>query len=76
MIVFPLYYIALPFLFLFGVWLFFSLFNIFHALKFGYINYISYFMTFILVGSTIIVLYIAYTQLADINWTREIIFQL
>jgi hypothetical protein len=71
---FPLWYIAIPFLFLIGMWMIFAFFNIFHALKFGYINYISYFMTFILLGATVIILFIGYDLLSEVNWYQTFSF--
>lgn len=72
MISFPLYYIAIPFLILYIGWIFYAFFNIYHVLKFGYINYISYFMTFILLGASIITIFIANDLLSTINWYRII----
>ncbi len=69
---FPLWYIAVFFLALLGIWILYALFNIAHVLKFGYINYISYFMTFILLGLTVIILFIAYEQLQGIDWSDPI----
>ncbi len=69
---FPLWYIAVFFLGLLGVWALYALFNIAHVLKFGYINYISYLMTFILLGLTVIILFIAYEQLQGIDWSDPI----
>ena len=74
MISFPLYYIAIPFLVLVGVWLIFAFFNIYHTLKFGYVDYISYVFTFFFLGATIITLYIAFILLIDINWYLAINF--
>ena len=72
MISFPLFYIAIPFLIIIGFWIIFAFFNIYHALKFGYINYISYFMTFILIGLSVITLFIGYDLLRGIDWDQMI----
>jgi len=68
MISFPLFYIAIPFLILIGVWITFAFFNILHTLKFGFVNYISYFMTFIFLGATVIVFFLTWEALAAVDW--------
>ena len=74
MISFPITYLVYPFIALIGFWIILAFFNIYHTLKYGYINYISYFMTFILIGGAIIIIFITNELLIRIDWTQIISF--
>ena len=74
MISFPIIYLVYPFIALISFWIILAFFNIYHTLKYGYINYISYFMTFILIGGAIIILFITNELLIGIDWTQIISF--
>lgn len=69
-----LYYILYIFYALYAGWFIFSLFNIYHALKFGFVNYASYFMTFVFMGASIIVLFVTYQALGEVDWYYKIVF--
>ena len=76
MISFPLYYILFPIGALYLIWFVSGFFSIMHVVKFGYINYISYLMTFLYLGLSIITLFLVYSNLSSVDWYELIKIEL
>lgn len=76
MINFPLSFIAIPFLILYGIWAIFSLFSLYHVAKFGHINKFTYFITVSFLGLSIITAFIVYDSLRAVDWNYQINIQI
>jgi len=50
------------------VWLIFSLIAFYHMIKYGQINLITFFTTFIYIAGSIAILYLSYFYLSQIDW--------
>jgi len=67
--VFPLYIFLIIYLvFLFG-WVIFSLVAIYHMLKFGFLNFTTFFIIFVYIIIAILLLATSYYFLNQIDWT-------
>ncbi|MFA6306724.1 MAG: hypothetical protein WCV70_04210 [Patescibacteria group bacterium] len=51
------------------VWLIFSLIALFHMIKYGQINFTTFFITFTYIAGSIIILYLSYQYLSQIDWS-------
>ena len=68
----PLYiflYICLAFI---AVSLIFALFNIYHVIRFGSLNSTTVFSSFVFVVGIIVILWVSYQWLAEVNWQEFI----
>jgi len=69
---FPLYiFLFLYFAFL-TLWLIFSLIAVYHILKFGFKNFITFFTTFIYISVSVIMLFGSYYYISQIDWNMNI----
>lgn len=53
--------------------LIFALVNLYHVLAFGFLGFESFFITFIFIAGTILVLFITYKLGMDIDWSQTFI---
>jgi len=68
----PLYIILIPYaLFLLG-FAFFGFFAIYHLIRFGFRTFSNFLMMFVFLGVTIIILFISYQMISEINWFNEV----
>jgi len=49
--------------------LFFTFFNLFHMLKYGFVSFWAYFLTTAYIVATILVLFVSYFYIAQVDWT-------
>jgi len=69
---FSLYIFLIIYLvFLFG-WLIFSLVAIYHMLKFGFLNFTTFFIIFVYIIIAILLLVASYSYLSQIDWNLRI----
>ncbi len=54
--------------------LIFAVVNLYHVLKFGFLGFESFFVTFIFIAGTILVLFITYKLGLEIDWTQTLAF--
>ena len=47
----------------------FALANLYHLFAFGFLNFESYFVTFIFLAGTVLILFITYALASQIDWT-------
>lgn len=72
MITLPLYiFLILYALFLVG-FAFFGFFSVFHLLKFGFNTFGTFFLGFIFLGVSVIILFASVQAIAPIDWGNEI----
>jgi len=71
----PLYVFLYVYLAFIIVSLIFALFNIYHVVRFGSLNSTTVFSSFIFIVGIIVILWISYQWLAEINW-QEFIYLL
>jgi hypothetical protein len=50
-----------------------ALVNLFHLFAYGFLSYLSFLMTFILLAGTILILFITYQLGLQINWSQTFI---
>jgi hypothetical protein len=55
------------------LYIIFALINIYHLLVFGFLSFESFFMTFLLIAGTILILFITYKLGIAIDWNQSII---
>ena len=68
----PLYIILIPYaLFLLG-FAFFAFFAIYHLIRFGFKTFSNFLMMFVFLGVTVIVLFVSYQMISEINWFNEV----
>lgn len=59
-----------------AVWLIFSLTAIYHMVKFGFVNFTTFFATFVFIGGAIFLLAQSYNYLSLIDWgMNAVIFE-
>jgi len=69
---FPLYIFLIIYLvFLLG-WVIFSLVAIYHMLKFGFLNFTTFFIIFVYIIIAVLLLAVSYNFLNQIDWTAQI----
>jgi len=51
----------------------FALINIYHLIVFGFLSFESFFMTFLLIAGSILILFITYKLGLAIDWSQTII---
>jgi len=68
----PLIVILIVYLFLVAVCLFFAFFNIYHAIRFGVLNFTTVFTSFLFLAGIIVICFISYQNLQSINWQESI----
>jgi hypothetical protein len=54
--------------------LIFALVNLYHVLKFGFLGFESFFVTFIFIAGTVLILFITYKLGLEIDWTQTFTF--
>ncbi|MDD4995036.1 MAG: hypothetical protein PHW53_00990 [Patescibacteria group bacterium] len=72
MIIFPLYiFLIIYALFLIG-FAFFGFFSVYHLLKFGFTTFGTFFLAFIFLGVSVIILFASVQAIIPIDWGNEI----
>jgi len=56
-----------------ALFLIFAIINLYHMFTWGFLNFESFFMTFILVAGTVLILFITYELAKEIDWTQTFI---
>lgn len=68
----PLYAALIIYIIFLLGYAFFSFFAIYHLLRFGFNNLPTFLMIFIYVGFSVIVLFISWQAVSEIDWLRQI----
>ena len=69
---FPLYiFLIIYFVFLLG-WLVFSFIAVYHILKFGFLNFTTFFTVFVYIAISFLMLAISYKYLSQIDWQMNV----
>jgi len=69
---FPLYiFLIIYFIFLL-IWLIFSFIGVYHMLKFGFLNLTTFFVIFIFIAVSFLILIASYKYLSQIDWRMNI----
>jgi len=69
---FPLYiFLIIYFVFLLG-WLVFSFIAVYHMLKFGFLNFTTFFTVFVYIAISFLMLAISYKYLSQIDWQMNV----
>lgn len=59
-----------------GLFIIFCLVDLYHVVRFGFLNSTTVGMTFVFIAGSAILLFISYTYLKDIDWSQQIIIEL
>lgn len=73
MIEISLYVLLIAYGLIVAAFIVFALFNLYHLFNFGFLSFLSFFMTFIFLGSTVLILFITYALASQIDWSQTII---
>ncbi len=65
----PLYIFLIIYLVFLLVWVIFSLVSIYHMLKFGFLNFTTFFVIFIYIAVAVLLLFASYYFLNQVDWT-------
>jgi hypothetical protein len=52
-----------------AIFLFFTFFNLYHMLKFGFVSFWAYFLTTAYIILTVLALFVSYFYIAQVDWT-------
>lgn len=61
-------FLLIPYIIFIVIFLFYTFSNIYHIVKFGFVSFFSYLITFGYIIVTIAALFISYFYIAQINW--------
>ncbi len=64
----PLISVLFLYLLFVVVWIIFSFIALFHIIKYGQVNFLTFFTTFIYIAGSIVILYLSYGYLSQIDW--------
>ena len=53
-----------------AIFLFFTFFNLFHMLKYGFVSFWAYFLTTAYIIATALALFVSYFYIAQVDWTQ------
>lgn len=53
-----------------AIFLFFTFFNLFHMLKYGFVSFWAYFLTVAYIIATGLALFVSYFYIAQVDWTQ------
>lgn len=68
----PLYIFLIIYLAMVFVFFIFSFFALYHLVRFGVSNFTGFFMTFIYLGVSILILFATLQYINNVNWKEEI----
>ena len=66
--VLPLYIFLIIYLVFLLIWVIFSIVAVYHMLKFGFLNFTTFFIVFIYVTVAVVLLAISYNFLSQVDW--------
>ena len=67
--VLPLYIFLIIYLVFLLIWVIFSMVAIYHMLKFGFLNFTTFFVIFIYIAVAVLLLFTSYYFLNQVDWT-------
>ena len=70
--IFPLYIFLIIYLVLLLGWLIFSFIAVYHMLKFGFLNFTTFFTVFVYVAISFLMLAVSYKYLSQIDWRMNV----
>jgi len=73
MIEISLYVLLIAYGLVVAAFIVFALFNLYHLFSFGFLSFLGFFMTFIFLAGTVLILFITYTLASQIDWSQTII---
>ena len=73
MIEISLLVLLIPYGILVAIFLLFAIINLYHMFTFGFLNFESFFMTFLFIAGIILILFITYELAMAIDWTQTLI---
>jgi hypothetical protein len=56
-----------------ALFIIFALINLYHLFRFGFLSFTSFFMTFLFLGTSVLVIFITYKLGQNIDWTQTFI---
>jgi hypothetical protein len=69
---FPLYIILFIYLLFLLIWLIFSLVGLYHMLKFGFLNFTTFFAVFFYIAVSLMILSVSYNFIVAIDWRTNV----
>jgi len=65
----PIIYFLIPYALVMVVFIFFSIFNVYHLMRYGIYNFNLYILSVIYVGGTLFIIGASYIVLSDFDWS-------
>jgi hypothetical protein len=65
-------FFLIPYIVFVLIFLFYTFSNIYHIVKFGFVSFFSYLITFAYIVVTIATLFVSYFYIAQVNWDATI----
>lgn len=65
--------ILIPYYIVLGIFGLFVIFNIYHMIKFGFLNFEGFFMTIIFIIGILVIAFISSQITAQINWSEPLL---
>ena len=72
---FPILYFLIPYSFFVLIFIVFSIFNVYHLLRYGIYNFNLYILTFIYIGGTIFILGTSWIVLYTFDWSTPFMIE-
>lgn len=63
----------IPYMLFLVAWTFLSVFAIYHLVEFGVQNFTTYIATFLYIATSIIILFLSFTTLMQVNWATPLL---
>jgi hypothetical protein len=57
-----------------AIFLFYTFFNLYHTIKYGFVSLGMYIITFLYLSLTILALFVSYFYIAQVDWSSSIYF--
>lgn len=68
----PLYILLILYIIFLLGWAFFSFFAIYHLLRFGFQSTGTFFMVFVFIGVSVIILFMSWQAVSQVDWFSQI----
>ena len=70
----PLSIFLIPYAVILIIYFVFSFFSLYHMFRFGVTNFTTFFMSFIYIAVSAIIIFVSYNFIAGIDWQRDLQF--
>ncbi len=69
---FPLYFLLIIYAIFLAVWSIFGLVAVYHMIRFGFFNFVTFFTTFIFIAVAAVILFYSFNFFSQIDWNLNV----